>query len=356
MPPFTLETATPALDGELREVISASSTPGGVGFAQRRFPSFFGAEKIGNIDARTYIGRDRRTGALAGMCSCGQRRIYMGGRAMQVGYLSALRIEVDYRCGMLLPRGAQFVGQQTSDLPWYLASVMEGNDQMASVCEGTSRMMPRTRLLTRLRTLLFSLNGREKGDARGQERVSAAEFLAAWEELAPRRDLSPAVSSQDLQGEGWKGLDAFYVRRSAEGAPVATIAVWDQTALRQCIVTRYSWPLRAGRRAFNAVAPLAGYIAIPAPGEELRLVYGTLLSYRAGHESDFVQLVKDVRERLHGSGFHAFVLAVAADDPAYHDLRRVAAFELKSRVYAFAWEEADLPTNLKEPAPDVATF
>src|SRR5688572_23243539 len=78
-------------DEAIRVVLRSTPMPGNVSLAFQREPCFATGERAGNLESQTMLCCDRETGAVVGLGTRSIRRAYVGGRAVEIGYLSMLR-------------------------------------------------------------------------------------------------------------------------------------------------------------------------------------------------------------------------------------------------------------------------
>jgi hypothetical protein len=154
---------------------------------------------------------------------------------------------------------------------------------------------------------------------------------------------APAWSVDDLRSrQRCPGLAAtdFRMVRSTGGTALACAALWDQRAVKQTIVRRYSRRLGRLRPLVNVAAALTGRPLLPAVGREIRHAFVSHLVADPGRP----ELVELFVNLLHGPartrGIDYLTLGFDARDPRLAHLRRaMRPREYRSRLYVVHWGE-----------------
>jgi GNAT superfamily N-acetyltransferase len=126
-----------------------------------------------------------------------------------------------------------------------------------------------------------------------------------------RHALAPVVEEAGLVALGTENLT---VTRDG-GRIVATLGTWNQRAFRRIMVVGYGPAERRLRQLLNPVRGLTRIARLPAPGEELQVLYATFAAAEPGSEGAFAGLLRSVCNRRAGQGYHALLLGLPEDDP-----------------------------------------
>ena len=122
---------------------------------------------------------------------------------------------------------------------------------------------------------------------------------------------TPVVDEAALSALGAENITVCRDR----GRIVATLGTWDQRALRRIMVVGYGWAERGVRQLLNLAGGLTHIARLPAPGEELRVLYAAYAAAEPGSEGAFAGLLRSVCNRVAGRGYHALLLGLPEDDP-----------------------------------------
>jgi hypothetical protein len=144
-----------------------------------------------------------------------------------------------------------------------------------------------------------------------------------------RRQFAPVWRVEDFGAGRLAGLAAgdFFVAR-AGGRIVGTIAAWDQAALRQTHVERYSRRLALVRPAWNLAARVTPLRPLPAPGARIPFVYLAGAAVEGDDARLFRGLLRAAYDGLHRGPWYYAIASLHERDPlaaALDDYRRIPA-------------------------------
>jgi hypothetical protein len=176
-------------------------------------------------------------------------------------------------------------------------------------------------------------------------RVAAAtsrdieEMLELWCRVGPTRQLAPVLTAATFAS--WiasaPGLDisSYRLARDASGRLVGFMAWWDQTALKQARVLRYSPRLRVARALLNGAAAVTRSVALPEAGELLH--YCTAYNVCVPGEAPEVlsALVRSSYGELRDAGYAFATIGLDVRDPLCAALQGLLA--QPTDVHAFIY-------------------
>jgi hypothetical protein len=149
------EVATPADDTSLRALLRENAMPSWVTMTTERDPSWFaGCNRFGKDWA--VLARDG--GEIIGMYSCATHRIHLNGRAVDAGYLGALRVRPEYRRRMrILREGYASIPRncRAGAPPFWYTAIAGDNGPARRILEANLPGMPRYRHCNDMSTLAF---------------------------------------------------------------------------------------------------------------------------------------------------------------------------------------------------------
>jgi hypothetical protein len=120
---------------------------------------------------------------------------------------------------------------------------------------------------------------------------------------------------------------------------LGTLGVWNQQSYKQTIVTDYSVKMATIKPFYNGVARPRGFPILPDIGGSIRFVYASFLSVRDDNPEVFTSLIEKARFEWSGRGHDYLVVGLSDENKLSAVVRRLAARELKSRVYLVHWPE-----------------
>jgi hypothetical protein len=351
---FVIELARREDDAALRARMAQDCMEGPIAVSFRREPSYFAACRLQGDQTQVVKCVERASGAIIGMGSRSTAMAYVGGVERRIGYLSDLRLARERRSGVLLARGYRYFRKLHAADPvaLYTTVIYEGNSAAAQALVGGRAGLPLYRDWGRLLTPALHLDlpvrparlpqvEIERG-APGKVPEIAAFLNRWWRE----KQFAPTFRASDLGQGRFSGLaaeDFFLARRN--GRIVASLAAWDQSALRQTHVERYSGTLRLLRPAYNALARLTPLKPLPQPGDRIPYVYLACIAVERNDAALFRMLLRAALEALRAGPWHYAIAGLHEADPlatVLGELRRIPA---AGRLYVVHF--ADEPLELE---------
>lgn len=341
--------AGPEHDPQLRAMLRQYAMPGWVRLAFEREPDFFAAASTLGSVSQTVVGLDGDT--VIGMGCRAVRDVYVNGRAMPLGYLSALRIRQDFRRGTGLARGYRFLRQLHGDgrTAAYLSTIIAGNREAQTLLEAGRAGLPRYRYLGRYLTFAVALGRWRPGRRpRPDATVSTAgpsgldEVVGFLNACGPRRQFFPVIRGDDFGSPAWRGLDPEHLltARGRDGRIEGVAACWDQGAYKQTRVVAYNRTLGVTRPIGNVLLRLAGFPQLPAEGCRLRSLSLSLVCVRDDDAGILAALLNEAHAKYRGR-LEWMMIGMHERDPLCGAIRRLTALRYASRVYAVCWEDGE---------------
>jgi hypothetical protein len=299
----------------------------------RREPSYFGASRLLGASVQVIVARDVSTGRIVATGCRSVANAYIDGCPRRTAFLSDLRIDPDHRNGFLLARIYRYVRtlHDADPLPCYTLIYDDNQRALRNLLGGraglphyvpSGRVIARAIRLTHRRTAP-SMPGVDVGRATHDALPELVRFVnarRASRRWAPQLDLSdfePGRRCDTLRAE-----DFFVARRG--GQICATMAVWNQSSLRQAHVERYARSTRLVRIPYNLMASTRGWPTLPARGKPLPYVYLAFIAAQDDDPSLCAMLLAHAYNSLCGKAYLYALAALHDDDPllsAFGDYR-----------------------------------
>ena len=344
---YLYSVATRADEPVVRDILARISMGGMMRLSLRREPDAFAAD-FGALAQGYILARDRHSGAWIGLCERQVREVFVNGVVTRLPYLAALRVLPEFRNRVRALRGGfeavRRLLARPGDLCWSLTSVMDDNHAARRVLTARLSGMPRYEPAGEFST--FALAAARGADC---ERATAADLpgiAGLLLERAVRQQFSSHWSADMLRTladtDRLKPEDYLLLRRGSriEGC----VAVWDQSAYRQVVVTGYAPWIARFRPLINLGARLARRPALPAPGERLRLAYLSHFALRDENPADFARLLAAGRAEAFRRGIATVLTGCAFTHPLAQTVRAHARVrEFRSQLYAVYWPEDEAP-------------
>lgn len=354
MSAFSIELARPEDDAALRVRMATDWMQGRISVSFRREPSYFAACRLQGDATQVVKCVERASGAIVGMGSRSTMLAYVDGQAQRIGYLADLRLRRELRGGVLLARGYRYLHKlhRADPVPLYTTVVYDGNAAAMASLVGGRAGLPLYRDWGRLLTPALHLDlplrkpqprGLEIERGRGDGLSELVGFLnRAWRD----KQFAPVCREADFAAGRLAGLRAedFFVARRG-GRIVAALAAWDQSALRQTHVERYSGMLRWLRPAYNALAALTPLKPLPGPGERVPYVYLACVAVEDSDASVFRTLLRAALGALRQGPWRYAIAGLHERDPLAPVLREFRHIPAAGRVFVVHF--ADQPLDIE---------
>lgn len=336
-------------DAQLRARMAEDRMEGDIAISFRREPSYFAGCRVQGDATEVVKCVERASGRIVGLGSRSVSHAYVDGRPERIGYLADLRAAPEYRRGTLLARGYRYLRWLHSQdpVPFYTTVIYDGNRAALQALTGGRAGLPAYRdcgrVLTPALHLDFArtpieLSGVElaRGEAAGLPRI--VEFLNRWQSA---KQFAPLYRETDFGGGRFQGLRAgdFFLAL-AGGRIVGSLAAWDQSAIRQTHVERYSPALACLRPFYNAAALVSPLRPLPAPGARIPHVYLACIATERNDPQILRWLLCHAYRGLRHGPWHYAIAGLHEADPlaaVLQDYRRVAA---AGRLFVVHYPEA----------------
>ena len=358
---FEFALAGPADDAELRRRMAEDWMEGSIAISFRREPSYFAGCRLQGEQVQVVKCTDRRDGSIVGMGSRLVTTVHVNGTPSRVGYLADLRARRDHRRGTLLGRGYRVLRalHRQDPVPFYLTIIFGDNAAALQSLLGARAGLPHYSAQGRILTPALHLDF-----ARPALPVQGVAFERATADLLPElrvflrteaasKQFSPAYAEADFEANGkFASLAAgdFFVARSG-GRIVACLAAWDQSAVRQTHIERYSRPLRMLRPLYALASRLGPIKPLPAPGARVPYLYLACLAVRGNDVALFRGLLRHAYNELRTGPWHYAIAGLHERDPLSGVLGEYRRIDAAGQLFVVHYPEDGDP----RPAIDART-
>jgi hypothetical protein len=286
---------------------------------------------------------------------------YVNGEPMPVGYLSALRVLPQYRSLGLVARGYSHFRRLHEDgrTKLYLTTIADGNTQAMAILTSGRAGLPRYHEAGRFITAVIppqwakQKRSTHRMDVRPAESGDIASLVSFLRNQGAARQFFPVYDAEDLEGPQatFRGLRPADITLAFSGNElVGALAAWDQRAMRQTVVQRYSRRLHAFRPLYNAVARLRGRPLLPKAGDAFPFITGAVPLAR----DDDPEIASALVEHQASANVHRSFLLVGLHerDPLLPAIERRRITEYVTRLYHVCWDDGEaLRKSLDSRAP-----
>ena len=348
---FEIALAEGADDAQLRARMAHDCMEGRIAVSFRREPSFFLGCRLQGDRTQVVKCTDNATGTIIGLGSRSRSDAWIDGERRSIGYLSDLRLAPEHRGGPLLARGYRFFHElhRSDPLPFYTTVIYEGNTPALQMLTSARAGLPHYRDWGRLLTPAIRLDvplarAREAqieiAHGRPEELADIVAFLNRWQRA---KQFAPCYRQEDFVHGRFAGLSAreFFLALR-HGRIVGTIAAWDQSALRQTHVERYSGSARWLRPAYNTLARVTTRKPLPPPGARIPMVYLACLAVEDNDVRVLRELLHATLEHLSQGPWHYAIAGLHESDPLALVLAELKSIPAAGRIFVVHFPEDPL--------------
>jgi hypothetical protein len=340
---FTFTLACSEDDPQLRARMAEDRMDGSISVSFRREPDYFAGSRLQGDEVQVIVCRDTLNGRIAGLGSRCAARFHVNGTPMRAGYLADLRCDPAYRKGTLLPRGYRFLHelQRADPLPAYSTIIFESNraalQSLVGNRAGLPAYLPMGRMLTPAIHLDFAKPDiHVPGIALRRSQPGDLEHIVAFlNRRMATRQFSPVYRPSDfLPGGRCAGMtpSSFYLAER-DGALVGTIAAWDQAAIRQTHIERYSSALSVMRPFYNLASRFTALKSLPAVGARIPYLYLCCVAIENDDVDVFRSLLRFIYNQLRNGLWHYAIAGLHERDPLASVLAEYRAISAAGLLY-----------------------
>ena len=347
---FDIALASGDDDAQLRARMAQDCMQGAIAVSFRREPSYFLGCRVQGERTQVVKCTDRSSGTIIGLGSRSQSDAWVDGERRRIGYLADLRLAPEHRGGLLLARGYRFFRDlhRIDPLPFYVTVIYEGNTPALHTLTSGRAGLPLYRDWGRLLTPAIRLDLRLRPHAAAEIRIERgrpeqiAAIVAFLNRCLRARQFAPCYREEDFVRGRFAGLSArdFFIARRHDRI-VGTAAVWDQCALRQTHVERYSGIARWARPVYNALARVSARKPLPDPGARIPMVYIACLAVEDDDAALLRHLLRAVHEHCRQGPWHFAIAGLHEADPLAPVLAEFKSIPASGRVFVVHFPEEE---------------
>jgi hypothetical protein len=344
-------------DADLRRLLRDNATDGWIRLALAREPDAFAAAAVMGPQHGYVIARHIPTREPVGMCEWSARESFIDGEPQFLAYLGALRVAPHYRHRLRVLKGGfeavrRLLHHQHATS---YALTMIGTENLGALRLLGSNLpgMPTYRRLEEFST--FALRPRHAPPRAQVERAGPGDLSAIAVCLTRsyrQYQFAPIWRARDLADpKRCPGLrpEDFLIVRQGPGIS-ACVALWDQSAFKQTVVSGYSGRLNWARPLVNLAAPVLGTPHLPAVGEHLHQVYLSHLAVDRNDAQLFRLLIGEALAEVHRRPPTLALVGLASRHPLAEVLRREhQPREYRTVLHLVRWTDQDAGMDM--PAP-----
>ena len=334
-------------DDALRERMREDLLEGEITVSFRRDPSFFYGSSVQGDMAQVIKCTDKND-SLVGLGSRVLLDTYINGKDTRTGYLSDLRLKLEYRGGTILKRAYEFLYRchVTEPVSLYYSMILEKNIKALRALTKSRCNLPHYQDIGRFLTpAIFldlpkpdiSLPGVTCCRANEDDMNNVFEFI---EQNASNKQFAPVISASDLHTARLRGLSAndFYIAYK-DNEIIGVVAAWDQSEFRQTYIEKYNFALRALRTLYNILSRATCFKTLPSPGEKVPYFYLAFTHIKHNRPDIFRLLLRYLYNDRRKGNWNYFIAGLHENDPLSSILEEYRRIKVSGRLFVVHYPE-----------------
>jgi hypothetical protein len=348
MKKFTFSLANNEDDQELRDLIARNIMEGSISVSFRRQPSYFLASKIQGKFQQIVKCTDNSNNKIIGFGGRFISPAFVNKKEQKVGYLADLRIDKDYRRGLLLAKGYAFFKElhKQDKVPFYLTMILSENHNAKNNLLGSRCNLPIYHPLGKLHTPALCIDFPKKAiNHKGIEYIKGNqnnindvfEFIR---NSMSQKQFAPLYFVEDLHNGRLNGLkmEDFYIAVK-QSKIVGVIAAWDQSSFRQTIVENYSKKLKAIKVIYGLLSMFLPIKSLPNLGSQISYFYASLIAIKDNDVDIFKGLLRNLYRDRYKKKWHYFICSLHESDPLIKALQDYTTIDISGDLYCVYYQE-----------------
>jgi hypothetical protein len=349
MAQFRIELAGNEDDIDIRRILRENPMQGNISLTFQREPSFFDSLAVEGKQNQVVIGRQIETSRVVGFGVRSIKPCFVNGEVADLGYLSGLRLDKEFRGSTLIPRGYKFFGELHKDgkTKLYLTTIVEDNLPAKEMLTSGRAGLPTYHDFGTYITYAVNLDRlrNEKSEfeirkASSRDLDSILEFL---HKEGRKKQFYPSYETRDFSDSGLlKGItpeDIFLAIDS--GNVIGTLAEWDQRKFKQTVVDSYNGKMRIIRPIYNLFAPLLHKHRLTREGEQIPFVYAGLIATQDNNQEIFRALLNKVHDDRLDPELSYLMVGLHERDSLNIVMKDFPNIKFKTRLYVVSWKDGE---------------
>ena len=126
---FRIELARNEDDSHIRRILRENPMQGDISLTFQREPNFFDSLVVEGRENQVGVGREIKTSRVVGFGVRSIKPCFVNSEVKNLGYISGLRLDEEFRGSTLIPRGYKFFRElhQDGKTKMYLTTIVEDN-------------------------------------------------------------------------------------------------------------------------------------------------------------------------------------------------------------------------------------
>ncbi len=347
-------------ESELKQFYAARPTEGNIHFTLQREPNFFEALDVEGYTPKVMAVINSANNEIACSAIRTKRMCYINGKAVQIGYLSGLRLVNKYKSGTALPRIFNYLkeNQSSENCALYFCSIFDDNTHAIKVLTSGKAGIPMFRKFGQFRTFIFKpstvkIPGNLQVEIRKANKEDIDKMLDFLNKEGSAFQLFPVYERKDFinkTGIFKKSQLNDIAIACINGEIIGTMALLNQSAFRQWKIQHYSNSFKLLKPFINFGARISGKPVFPKEGESINYRILSLICIKNFDAEIFQRLLNFLTTSLTGSTY--IFAGFFEQNPLIHSLN-FPVVVLKSQIYTVHCTEESKQIKYNQTIPHI---
>jgi hypothetical protein len=344
MKDYKIELASRDDDEHIRECLRKNAMSGEISITFETEPSYFDALSVQGKENKVIIGKTN-DGKMMGFGSITVKPVHINGDIFNIGYLSGLRVNKEFRRNIFLLKGYQLFRDidPSLNVPFYLTTIIEDNLEARKILESGRAGMPQYNFLGTLST--FLVKPRERSSkininiVRGNE-VSLEGIVKFMNQEGSKKQFYPYIEEKDFGSDYLRDLsqEDFYVALN-EKEIIGLAAKWDQESFKQTRIVGYNKTMRFARPFINLASRFTNVPRLPSERELLHYFYVSFPTTKDNNPEIMESLLSKITSDPENRHYDYFTIGTMENDSLNQVIRTFNPREYRSKLYLVSFDK-----------------
>jgi len=349
---FNLEMATQNDDQFLKSIIKNNYMESDITVSFQREPSYFESitvEGYEHFTIKADVVSDNKKECV-GMGSVSYKKLFVNGEITNIGYLSGLRLNKEWRGSSLVARGYKMfknIHEKEKKVKIYLTTIIEKNYIALKNLTGGKAGLPKYNdygLYTTYAVNLFKKKKQKSIDIKIYRANinDIDEIVDCLNRNGRKKQFFPYYSKNDIinNTQLLKGLklNDIYVAKKDDKI-IGVCAKWDQSAFKQNIIINYKGVMKFIKPFYNFFAKINKFSPLPNPCESLNSFFIGLIAIDNDDIDVFRSLLTEIYNNEIKNNYNYFLVGLHERDILNRALKSFFSIKYKSRIFIVTYED-----------------
>jgi len=349
MAQFKIELAQREDDRDIRRILRENPMQGDISLTFQREPSFFNSLVVEGKQNQVVVGRQIETSRVVGFGVRSIKPCFVDGEVTDLGYLSGLRLDKEFRRSTLIPRGYKLFSELHKDgkTKLYLTTIVEDNILAREMLTSGRAGLPTYHDFGTYITYAVNLDRLRNEKSEFEVRKASSRDLDSILEFLHKegreKQFYPSYKQDDFSDSGLlKGIapEDFFLAIDS-GNIIGTLAQWDQRKFKQTVVDSYNGKMRIIKPVYNLVAPFLHKHRLTRESEQIPFIYAGLIATQDNNPEVFKALLNKAHDDRLDPELSYLMVGLHERDSLNIVMKDFPNIKFKTRLYVVSWKDGE---------------